>query len=48
MSAQWGNAMVRAVESLAFDNRRPTVYAFFTNSDFSCIAPMPSILQSIS
>jgi hypothetical protein len=23
-------------------------YAFFTNSDFNCIAPMPSILQSIS
>jgi len=24
------------------------IYAFFTNSDFNCMAPMPSILQSIS
>jgi len=23
-------------------------YAFFTNSDFNCIAPNPSILQSMS
>ena len=30
-------------------NETPEVdYAFFTNSDFNCMAPMPSILQSIS
>src|SRR6266498_6108533 len=29
--------------------RNPSfIHAFLTNSDFNCIAPMPSILQSIS
>lgn len=27
---------------------RDGFYAFFTNSDFSCIGPMPSTLQSMS
>jgi hypothetical protein len=47
-SPRWGSCMVKAAGSLGCDNRQPTVYAFFTNSDFSCIAPMPSILQSMS
>lgn len=30
------------------DDYASAYYAFLTNSDFSCMAPKPSILQSIS
>jgi FixJ family two-component response regulator len=48
MSAASFASLVRMADRLAAVKRSKGSYAFFTNSDFNCIAPMPSILQSMS